>query len=88
MLLFAVFLFYMLLVFGYFALANMGKSVMLVVLTIVKTYVFAVFGNTHWNELVDKPIAKITDYERIYNDNGDGKQMIEKYDKSFFGTGN
>ena len=53
----AVFSFYMLLIFGNLALANMGKTVVLVVLTVVETYALTVFRHSHRDAEVDEPVA-------------------------------
>ena len=56
-LLLAVFALDVLLVFGNLALAYVGKTVVLVVLTVVETYALTVFRHSHRDAEVDEPIA-------------------------------
>ena len=55
--LFAIFALDVLLVFGNLALAYVGKTVVLVVLTVVETYALTVFRHSHRDAEVDEPIA-------------------------------
>ena len=61
-----VFPFNVFFVLCYLAFANVGKAVVFVVLTVVEADAFAVLRNSHWDDLVDEPIAKIADDEGIY----------------------
>ena len=70
--LFAVFLFNVLLVLCNLALTNMGKAVVLVVLTVVETHTLAVFRHAHRDDLVDEPVAEVANRKCIDNYNCHG----------------
>ena len=57
LLLFAILALDVLLVFGNLALTNVGKTVVLVVLTVVETNTLTILRHTHRNAEVDEPIA-------------------------------
>ena len=60
-----MFLFDVLLIFGDLAFADVGKTIVLVVLAIVETDTLAVLRNSHWYELVDEPVAEVADCKCI-----------------------
>lgn len=77
----------MLLVLCQFALAEVSKTVVLVVLAEVKAYTLALDADTHWNEAVDEPIAKVAHAERIDEYDDDGEKVVQEDDKAVPRTG-
>ena len=57
LLLFAILALDVLLVFGNLALTNVGKTVVLVVLTVVETNTLTILRHTHRYAKVDEPVA-------------------------------
>ena len=88
LLLFAILALDVLLVFGNLALTNVGKTVVLVVLTVVETNTLTILRHSHRYAKVDKPVAKITHHEGIGNHHHHCKQMIEEDDESLGCAGN
>ena len=78
-----MFLFDVLLIFGNLAFADVGETVVLVVLAIVETDTLAVLRNSHWYKLVDEPVAEVADCKCIDNYYCHGNQMIEEYYETF-----
>ena len=81
----------MLFILGKLTLTEVGESVMLVVLAEVESHTLTLDADTHWDEVVDEPIAEVAHGKGVDEHDGYGKQVIEEYheavpcsgDKSF-----
>ena len=68
----------MLFVFRYFPFADMGQTVVLIVLALVESNLLTIDGDAHGYQFVYQRIAQPTHAECIDKDNDDGQQMVEE----------
>ena len=76
----------MLLVFSQFALADVGETIVLIVLREVETNLFAEGRDSHGNQHVDEFIAQPTHGEGVNKHNDDGQQVVEEDNESIPGA--
>ena len=68
----------MLFVFRYFPFADMGHTVVLIMLTVVESNFLTIDGDTHGYQFVYQRIAHPTHAKCTDKDNDDGQQMVEE----------